>query len=549
MKLYKIKTTAIIFAGCMLVLLSCKKQLDVINPNEPTLEVTKSETGVVGFANGVVYKNGFNHVDVVTLNWLGDSYFSVCYGFHELMADVVAAEAANQSINVVNLPDYVIYDNGTRQNNTASSKDAFRLVNSRDNRPQNPVYYEWAYMYVMNSNLNVLLDLIDQASFSGDADIKKNTLKAWAYWWKGYAYSRIGSLYYAGIVTDIGLEGSRVSLYQAHDKIIEESNKNFDKAKDILTALSAGDDYTSVVGRLIPSFCQTGHGGVLTPAMWLRNINTMKARNLLANKRTKDMSAADWNALLALANDGVISGDFVFTGRTTNANGFMSAGGGSAQILATGDPAGSTYKMSERFIQEYKTGDKRLANNFETLGSPYLNQVGGFTFSTEHELLDGGSGLAGVVTLSNSTPGDFELYIAASYEENELMKAEANIYLDNLNTGLTSVDAVRQYQGAGIAAVSGTGLTPAQAKEELRRERRVALVFRGLSFYDYRRWGIIDDVSEGGGRTGCVVIESTGHKNTNATINYNFLDYWDVPDDETKLNPPAEGSAPVKNPN
>ena len=157
--------------------------------------------------------------------------------------------------------------------------------------------------------------------------------------------------------------------------------------------------------------------------------------------------------------------------------------------------------------------------------------------------------MSGVVEYSNSTPGQYEVYIAGSYEENELMKAEANINLGNIDVGLASVDLVRQYQGAGNAAVSGTGLSKPQALEELRRERRVALVFRGTSFYDARRWGVIDDVSKGGGRTGAVVISSTGVRNTNATINYNFLDYWDVPDDEVALNPPAAGSAAVKNPN
>jgi len=87
------------------------------------------------------------------------------------------------------------------------------------------------------------------------------------------------------------------------------------------------------------------------------------------------------------------------------------------------------------------------------------------------------------------------------------------------------------------------------AYEELRKERRVALLFRNVAFYDARRWGIIDDISAGGGRTGCVVVNSTsGAVNTNATINYNFLDYWDVPDDETSLNPPSATSAPIKNP-
>jgi starch-binding outer membrane protein, SusD/RagB family len=59
------------------------------------------------------------------------------------------------------------------------------------------------------------------------------------------------------------------------------------------------------------------------------------------------------------------------------------------------------------------------------------------------------------------------------------------------------IDGLRTYQGAGLAAVKGTNLTVAQAKEELRRERRVVLPYRGLSFYDARRWGISEDISRG----------------------------------------------------
>jgi hypothetical protein len=139
--------------------------------------------------------------------------------------------------------------------------------------------------------------------------------------------------------------------------------------------------------------------------------------------------------------------------------------------------------------------------------------------------------------------------VAASYEENELMKAEANIKLNNITTGLASVDAVRTYQGSGLSAVSGAITDPAQAYEELRRERRTALLFRNVSLYDSRRWGYLDDIAGGGtGRTNAVVVSSTGVVNTKATINYNFLDYWDVPDDELALNPPTDGSAPVQNP-
>jgi hypothetical protein len=542
------KIIYIAFTALTLLVISCKKELDVINPNQPTLLNAKTEPGFISLAVGAVYRNGFNQVDLSTLSWLGDSYFSICYSYHELMADVVSAEAANQSINVVNLPDYVIYDNAVKQSNTTSSRDVFRIANSRDTRPSNAFYYEWAYMYAMNNACNNLLSIVEDVKFSGDEVTKKNTLKAWAYWWKGYAYSRIGSLYYSGLVNDV--TGSKVSLYQIHDAIITEANNNFDKAANLLnTGITTLPDYSAIVQQLIPAFCQTGNGGVLTPQMWVRNINTMKARNLLVNKRTAAMVNADWTNLLNLANSGIQNGDFVFTGRTTNVNGFFSSGGGSVAILTTGNPTGSTLKISERFIQEYKANDKRKDNNFSLVPGFYLNQVGGFTFSNRYQLVDGGNGMPNTIVLTKSTPGAYELYIAGSYEENELMKAEANIYLNNIDLGLSSVDKVRQYQGASLAAVSGMGLNKAQALEELRKERRVALVFRGTSFYDARRWGVVDDISKGGGRTGCVVLSSTGVLNTNATINYNFLDYWDVPADEYVLNPPAQGSAPIKNPN
>ena len=97
--------------------------------------------------------------------------------------------------------------------------------------------------------------------------------------------------------------------------------------------------------------------------------------------------------------------------------------------------------------------------------------------------------------------------------------------------------------------MAGTNLTVPQATAILRSERRVALVFRGLAFYDARRYGIIYDISKGGGITNAVIVSSTGVVSTHATINYNFLDYWDVPADESVLNPPDAGSAPVVNPN
>ena len=59
----------------------------------------------------------------------------------------------------------------------------------------------------------------------------------------------------------------------------------------------------------------------------------------------------------------------------------------------------------------------------------------------------------------------------------------------------------------------------------------------------------MDIIDPSKSRTGCVVLAgSAGALNTNATINYGFLDYWDVPDNELAYNPAEAGSAPIKNP-
>ncbi|BAV07484.1 SusD family protein [Filimonas lacunae] len=524
---------------------SCKKQLNIENPNNPTLGDAQTESGITLLAKGAIYQNGFNGVSLSGLNWLGSSFFSLCYGYQELLADNIAATASNQSINTINLPAYVQLDDNTKITNTSNQRTLLRTSNARSARPSNAFYYEWGYMYSLNNACNNLLTVIPNVTFSGDAATKSNTLKAWAYWWKGYAYSRIGSLYYAGLINNTALLTN--NHYVVHDSIVAEANRNLDAAATILSGISNTDDYEALLTQLIPEFTIADHGGVLTPTMWLHNINTLKARNLITNKEVSAMTSADWNTLLTLTSNGIEEGDYVFTARTTSTNGFMSASSGSATAMSTGPS--KTFTISERLIQEYKTGDQRLSNNYVQRSTPVLNQVGGFTFSTRWYLKDAGNGISGTVTLSDLTPGNFELYINGSYEENALTRAEALIYTGSIEQGLALIDAVRAYQGADLPAVAGTGLSLDAAKEELRRERRVALVFRGTAFYDARRWGVIKDVSAGGGRSNAVVLTSAGVLNTHAIINYNFLSYWDVPADETELNAPDATSAAVTNPN
>jgi len=547
----KNKLLYLFLASFSLLAVSCKKtELEVKNPNQPTPDVAATESGIMSLAIGAVYQNGFSGItdSRYTGSFLGSNYFFLAPAYHDLMADVVSAEAANNITNQVGVPDYVILDDGTKISNSAPSKTVVKVNNSKTKAGSNMVYYEWTWLYFMNNACNSVLSIVDKTSFVGDSTSKKNAIKTWAYFWKGYVYSHIGSLYYAGLIKD---DYNKLSNdYKSSADMIAASNANFDKAIAAANAVPNAGDYASVMKTIIPQQNQTGKGGALTPAMWIHNCNTMKARNLLVNKRLKDMTSADWNSILTLTANGINSTDLVMTGRSAATNSYLSATGGSVSALTAGNPGSTTYKISERLIQDYTAGDKRLTTNFIVVPT-YLNQKGGFTYGTRYRLLDSGGTTKTytVASIASKVVGVYELYMAGSYEENELMKAEANIKLGNIATGLASVDAVRNYQGAALPAVSGAVTDPALAYEELRKERRVGLLFRQLALYDARRWGVLDDVSAGGGRSKAVVVNSvTGAVNTNATINYNFVDYWDVPDDETVLNPPSANSAPVKNP-
>jgi hypothetical protein len=288
----------------------------------------------------------------------------------------------------------------------------------------------------------------------------------------------------------------------------------------------------------------------------------MLARNVLLNKLAPfvngnpnatiskssipAMTSSDWNNVLSLATSGIQQGDYVFTGRAPENNGFFSAGSGTVAAMTTGNNISATFKIGMRYIQDFGPGDKRFTQDFNT-SSTYNNPF----YGTPYDITDSmQQSVTGIYAIGSKVPLQYELFIAGSFEENELMLAEANIRLGNTDVGLGYVDAVRNYQGAGVPATKGTGLTEAQALQQVVMERRVSLVFRGLSYFDLRRWGWTYDISNGGGSYGNLLFNVDGTTDTNVTISYNFMDYWDVPADEITLNPPAKsGSAVTQNPN
>jgi hypothetical protein len=539
-----IKITALSFLLLAGSVMSCKDQLDVQNPNQPTPATASSEAGIIALAQGSVYKNGFTSAGNKYYDGVVGAFYNGVVGIHELMGDVVSAEAANTYMNNLSAPDMVTLDNGTQvpnPNNPAAQKTLLRAVNTNAQQGGNPGFHEWALMYQLNNACNTILDAVDKTTFTGDATAKKNAIKAWAYTWKGLAYSRIGSMYYAGLI--INTPSSTNNTYVTKEALIAEATSNFDKAATAVNASGASADFQEIVTALIPDFFQTAKGAVPTTAQWIKNLNTMKARNILVNTPTATMTAAQWDAVLTLANAGVGASDPVFAGNT-NANGdIFGASNYNVAARAVGSNAsGGTYKISERLIQDFNVGDKRLAQNFKVYPTWIGNADRGNAFNTRYAIVDKGTGLAGVYVYSNRTAGNAEIFLLGSYEENELMKAEAKLWKGDVAGAAASINAVRAYQGAGLDPITSTNA--AVVKEELRKERRTALAFRGLSFYDARRWGVLDN-----GRTGAVVISKDGSSiSTNATIKYGYLDYWDVPNNELANNPAGAGSAPTKNP-
>lgn len=549
------KKLIILFSAIAVVAGGCKKSsLQVTDLNEPSLDVLKTEVGVVAYAKGF-FKIGFGDQVVGSLDdGLGFGNLWIVEGFHEGMGDNIFVPWGNNDYKYVDNPLSVTLDNGTVVANPIGQGQQYemQLRNSRAYGATNSFLHEWTYMYFLNNSANVLLSQLDVVSFTGNAATKKQILQAWAYWWKGYAYCRLGSMYLAGTIADTA--NSTNGRFVDHDAMVTEGIANLDKATQIIGSLSAGGDYDALVGLMMPGYMQVPH--LPSPTEWARNIATFKARSLLVNKRVKDMAAGDWAAILALVNTGIQASDYAFGIRTADNNSLgiirndnaldgSGNGGGSLQSELAGE--GNTASVSERSIQDFKSGDKRLSNNFSTLSSTVINLRGrSITFGTRYQLVAGGNG-NGAYIYYNQTPGVDNFYVAASYEENALMKAECLIHTSQVDAGLAIIDAIRTYQGAGLAAVSGTGLNETQAAEELRKERRCALLYRGVAFYDLRRMGYADDVSKGGGRKGAVVLDGGGNLNTNATINYSYMSYWDVPQNELDFNAPSSGSATLKN--
>ena len=549
-----------VFAISLTLMVGCKKsELQILNPNSPTPDALSTQIGLEEFTLGVWTKTNSNN-NIITHSLV----------IHSIMGDEQWASVGNfgwryvNQVNTITLPAAAPYNsivihnifNTTQQLQLASLNN---LVSANANASDANVY-EWSF-YVVNGQANKLLSAIDANTVVSATE--KTVMKAFAYFWKGLAYSRVGSMYISGIITNAS-DGSTNGSYVTHDAIITEANKNFDQAIALLTPLSNTDaTYTSTMKVINPPFCHYPTNA----AMWIREMYTYEARNLMVNKKVTAMTATDWGNVKTLATKGLIAGDQPFDEGMDPA-GKSDYSGTQGHVFEWGNWVGQpgwTF-MSERFVQDFKAGDNRFTNGVINLtnytAQPTLTKTAAADFYVNKDARGVQFGTRWAANLieyggywaTNNFLGAVKF--ACSYEENALMLAEANIRTGAIDPGLAFVDQVRAAQGAGLASVSGTGLDLPTAIEELRRERRIALYLRGLAFYDARRWGVTAPASAGGGRANAVVLvpnsvfagtTASGYTVLNCYMDYNYMDYWDVPVTEVAYNAAAPGSAATAN--
>ena len=545
----------------VLLLTACKKDiLQLPNPNAPTPTASLvTESGIDAFAEGIfekfiAYENGDGNLNFFQLQWtiesnMGDENFSPYSnwgGRYPMNVATITLPAPYNTV-VPNPSGYATQLNILQAENTRTAGDG------------NAIQWEWDVFYYINAQANTLLGALNNSALvlTGDAATKKKLLQAWAYYWKGYSYSKLGSMYIAGLIddspdsTNLGLTSN---TYVANTALLNDATNYLTKASTVFQSITEDADYDATFEAIVPPFNQNTN--IITPAMWVRQINTYLARNYLANHKVASMGASDWQNIQTYTASGLQPSDYTLvwgmtTGDVNDLSNPVTLGSQFHPYEMVNDRTALSF-VSERLIQDFQPGDARFAKNFGPYpGGAIVNlRSRGIQFGTRYipTYIENGGTFA-----TNAQLG--YVPIAPTWEENTLMTAEADIYTSQISAGLALIDQVRAAQGAGLPPAASHGLTLDSAVAQLHSERRIGLYDRGVAWYDARRWGVTAPSSAGGGRAKANVLvpgSLIGGGSTPATIlpcfiNYDFVDYWDVPQNELDFNPAGGNSAPVKN--
>lgn len=517
-KLVCLGITLLVFSGCEDNLLDT--DVEPINRNE-ILASSLTADDLPQLAQGVYS---------ATLDTGFSNYFWFIYGYHETMGDALTMPWGNFGGRWVNQTESILLDGGEALVDGATISNGITVappeggaqpgeIAVRNDRAQgagNATVHEWTDMYALNGQANLIISVLEDIEVS---EVETQAYTAWALWWKAFAYHRIGSMYEEGLIVDANpLEGTN-SNFLEQGQIIAQSNSVLDELSALLNSVSDTGAFSSLLSSFqldIVTSATVDYAGLVA------NVNTLYARNLVYNTPVNSMTDADWNSVIAWTTAGIFDNSVAF-------------GAESEETLINdawlpGRVSGFWYFPSPRLIQDINENDARLASYFEP-DFNFPNPRGrGIQYGATHFWNSG-------TPIANADPNGTVMYYAGTHEENRLLRAEALVRTGDIEGGLADLDAVRTLQDAGLPATVGTGLTDSEALEEIRKERRLALVLRGVNFYDARRYGV-----SSGTRDGAWVLNEDGSVlYRNSTISYSYLDYWPVPVNETDFNSPGGG--------
>lgn len=504
---------------------ACEEELNVTNPNNPTPEIVLTEEGLKRQALGVWdAPPGSENVPGFVWPW-------VAWTLHEAMGDNVVLPWINFDWNrFFGNIELIEYSDGTpawsprQQANPARSQAEWaNFVNDRQVTGGGYEAY-WQTAYSFNVEANRMLAALDEGvPFIDNAQAKEDAYRAWAHYWKGYAYSLVGLFYEQGIVNDEPA-GTNDPLGTNNDfktsaEMIAASQAELD------LALQTASQFDVIANVVIPGFFPTD----VTAASFVQNIYTLKARNLLMSKRRPELTPADWQQIKDWANQGLM---------TNNGAMLIESDESTYMTTATHRWRLSTNiwaRVSPRVVQilAENGGDQRLSRfEFTSAGGSFANRVTQPQINSPWLTVDG-------TPYASSTPGSAPQYILSA-EENKLMLAEAELALGNPGVAAGWIDDVRSMplQQAGLAPLGTATL------QDIRNERKVALFGRAVAFYDARRLGDIDAKADGGGIFGVWVYHIDANNNLvldeGANLFFDFLPYYAIPDAEAVFNGTAD---------
>jgi len=504
----------------LLTFIACQDNLldtniDPLDNNNPSTSSLTNVDGLTTFSKGLydflASEDVFQSVGTESESPL--LFFS--YGYHETMGDVMAMPWGNFGGRWINQTESITLDDGTVVLPPAGGPQPGEIAirNTRAAGSDNALQYEWRDMYSTIVQSNTIIEALE--SLEG-GDIDKQGFRAWALWWKAFAYSKLGSLYEQGVIVDSGLLTNPTSQpsanFVSNSDLINESNSILDELSTLLTGVSDDSGFNSRLANFQLAYLSS----IVDKDGLMENVKSLRVRNKVYNTKVTDMTSGDWNEVITLANSGVSSNSNAFTMKSETS--FID------NNWLPGQVTGFWYFPSDRLIQDINPGDARLDLYFEP-DFDFPNPRGrGIQYGASKFWND-------ETPIVSSTPLAVTMYYAGSFEENQLFLAEAKVRTGDIEGGLGHLDAVRNFQNSGLATTVGTGMSETDALEEIRKERRLALLMRAVSFYDARRYGIAS-----GSRTGARVLDENGVVNTNATIKYGYLEYWPVPAFESDFN-------------